>query len=58
LPSTIYGIATGKLADLSVQHLHSIQLPALIKTSLARGQAAIVGKGKNIWPNVEIGESK
>lgn len=56
LPSTIYGIATGKIADLGVQHLHSIQLPGLIKASLARGQAAIVGEGKNIWPNVEIGE--
>ena len=50
-------MATGKLVDLGVQHRHSIQLPGLIKVSLARGQAAIVGEGKNIWPNVEIGES-
>jgi hypothetical protein len=57
LPSTVYGIATGKIADLGVQHLHSIQLPVLVRASLARGQAAIVGEGKNIWPNVEIGES-
>jgi len=56
LPSTVYGIATGKIADLGVQHLHSIQLPVLVRASLARGQAAIVGEGKNIWPNVEIGE--
>jgi len=56
LPSTIYGIATGKVADLGVQNLRSIQLPGLIKISLARGQAGIVGEGKNIWPNVEIGE--
>jgi hypothetical protein len=56
LPSTIYGMATGKIADLGVQHIHSIQLPGLIKISMARGQAGIVGEGKNIWPNVEIGE--
>jgi len=56
LASTIYGIATGKIADLGVQHLHSAQIPFLIKFSLARGQAAIAGEGKNIWTNVENGE--
>ncbi|KIM87550.1 hypothetical protein PILCRDRAFT_95788 [Piloderma croceum F 1598] len=58
LPSVIYGISTGPIADLDadVQHLHSIVLPMLIKASLGRGQAAVVGEGKNIWANVEIGE--
>jgi nucleoside-diphosphate-sugar epimerase len=56
LPSTIYGIATGKLVDIGVQNPHSIQLPHLIKYSLARGQAGIVGEGKNIWPDVNIEE--
>jgi len=56
IPPTVYGIATGKIADLGVQHLYSMQLPELIRISLARGQATIVGKGKNMWPNVEIGE--
>jgi hypothetical protein len=60
LPSMIYGISTGPIADLGgdVQHLHSILLPIFIKASLGRGQAAVVGEGKNIWPNVEIGESE
>ena len=58
LPSTIYGIATGKLVDLGVQHSHSHQLPGLIKAALARGQAGMVGEGKNIWPNVNIEEGE
>jgi len=56
LPSTIYGFATGKLVDIGVQHRYSIQIPNLIKASLARGQAAVVGEGKNIWPHVHIDE--
>jgi len=54
LPSTIYGIATGKLAKLGLQNPYSIQIPGLIKASIARGQAGMVGLGKNIWPNVHI----
>jgi hypothetical protein len=56
----IYGIPTGPIADLGgdVQHLHSIVLPIFIKAGLGRGQAAVVGEGKNIWPSVEIGESE
>src|ERR1700685_4267582 len=42
LPSTIYGIATGQLVDLGIQNIHSQQIPALIKVSLARGQAGMV----------------
>jgi hypothetical protein len=57
MPSTIYGIATGKLVDIGVQNAYSIQMPFLIKASLARGQAGMVGEGKNIWPNVNIEES-
>jgi len=56
LPSTIFGIATGKLVDLGIQHAHSQQLPALIKAALVRGQAGMVGEGKNIWPHVHIDE--
>jgi hypothetical protein len=57
LPSTIYGLATGKLVDIGVQNRHSVQIPFLINASLARGQAGIVGTGKNVWPNVNIDES-
>ncbi|KAJ7174952.1 NAD-binding protein, partial [Mycena crocata] len=56
LPSTIYGLATGKLVDLGLQNPHSIQIPALISASLDRGRAGMVGEGKNLWPNVEIHE--
>ncbi|KIM91255.1 hypothetical protein PILCRDRAFT_811776 [Piloderma croceum F 1598] len=57
LPSTIYGLATGKLVDMGVQNRHSVQIPFLINASLARGQAGIVGEGKNVWPNVHIDET-
>jgi len=54
LPSTIYGMSTGKLVDLGIANPHSIQIPLLINASLARGQGGVVGEGKNLWPNVEI----
>jgi len=57
LPSTIYGLATGKLVDIGVQNRHSVQIPFLINASLARGQAGMVGEGKNVWPNVNIEET-
>ncbi|KAF7775995.1 hypothetical protein Agabi119p4_4388 [Agaricus bisporus var. burnettii] len=56
-PGTIYGIASGKFVDAGLAHKHSIQVPALIKTSLDRGQAGMIGKGLNIWPNVHIDEA-
>jgi hypothetical protein len=52
LPSTIYGLTTGKLAYMGVQNRHSVQIPFLNNASLARGRAGIVGEGKNIWSNV------
>ena len=58
MPSTIYGIATGKLVDLGIQNIHSELIPGLIKVSLARGQGGMVGEGKNIWSHVHIDESK
>jgi hypothetical protein len=50
----IYGMATGKLVELGIQNPHSLQIPAVIKSSIARGQAGMVGLGKNIWANVHI----
>jgi len=52
LPSTIYGVATGKLVDAGIQNPASIQIPALIYASIDRGQGGMVGEGKNLWPNV------
>ncbi|KAL5486104.1 hypothetical protein ACEPAI_7148 [Sanghuangporus weigelae] len=54
LPSTIYGIANNGLTEAGIQNPHSIQVPVLIRTSLARGQGGMVGLGKNKWPNVHI----
>jgi len=56
LPSTIYGIATGKLVQLGIQNPYSQQVPSLIKASLDRGQGGMVGLGVNLWPNVHIDE--
>ncbi|ETW83553.1 hypothetical protein HETIRDRAFT_380746 [Heterobasidion irregulare TC 32-1] len=56
LPSTIYGIASGPLVDLGIQNPYSIQVPYTIRASLARGSAAVVGQGLNVWNNVHIDE--
>ncbi|EMD34173.1 hypothetical protein CERSUDRAFT_98104 [Gelatoporia subvermispora B] len=56
LPSTIYGLASGPLADAGIMNIHSQQIPTLIKSSLDRGAAGMVGEGKNIWPSVHIDE--
>ncbi|KXN91707.1 hypothetical protein AN958_12559 [Leucoagaricus sp. SymC.cos] len=53
-PATVYGLASGKFVDAGLSNRHSIQLPALISASLDRGQAGMVGKGVNIWPNVHV----
>ncbi|EGN98782.1 hypothetical protein SERLA73DRAFT_181420 [Serpula lacrymans var. lacrymans S7.3] len=54
LPSTIYALATGKLVQLGIQNPKSRQIPYLIRIGLKRGQGAILGEGKNRWPNVHI----
>ncbi|RDX55262.1 NAD-P-binding protein [Lentinus brumalis] len=54
LPSTIYGLARGPLVDAEIMNPQSQQIPALIIASLQRKRAAMVGEGKNIWPNVHI----
>jgi len=56
LPSTIYGLAKTPFVDAGVQNPHSVQLPILIASSIARGQGGMIGQGKNLWPNVEIHE--
>ncbi|EJD06860.1 NAD-binding protein [Fomitiporia mediterranea MF3/22] len=54
LPCTIYGIAKNGLTEAGIQNPHSIQVPALIRASIDRGQGGMVGLGKNKWPNVHI----
>jgi nucleoside-diphosphate-sugar epimerase len=56
LPSTIYGLATGPIFDAKVANPHSIQVPALIKASIDRGRAGVIGSGNNVWPHVHIND--
>ncbi|VDC00640.1 unnamed protein product [Peniophora sp. CBMAI 1063] len=56
VPSTVWGILTGRLVELGIAHAHSQQMPNAIKASIARGQGGMVGKGLNVWPHVEIRE--
>ncbi|KAF8885460.1 hypothetical protein BD779DRAFT_674409 [Infundibulicybe gibba] len=56
LPSMVYGIAQGKLVDTGIQNPYSIQIPALIRASLDRGNGGMIGQGKNIWANAHIEE--
>ncbi|KAJ3558023.1 hypothetical protein NM688_g1161 [Phlebia brevispora] len=54
LPSTVYGVATNALVDAGIQNAYSMQIPMLIKGSLRRGQAGMVGKGLPLWNDVHI----
>ncbi|KZT03271.1 NAD(P)-binding protein [Laetiporus sulphureus 93-53] len=54
LPSTIYGIATHPLAQAGISNPHSIQIPNIIRVSIERKQAGMVGLGKSLWPDVHI----
>jgi len=57
LPGTIYGIASGRLVDLGIQHKYSLQVPYTIKGSLSRRQGGMVGPGLNVWPCVHIDDT-
>ncbi|KAI0701894.1 NAD(P)-binding protein [Cerioporus squamosus] len=57
LPSTIYGFATHALVRACVSNGISIQIPFLIRASLARKQAGMVGQGKALWPDVHIDDT-
>ncbi|KAF8656785.1 hypothetical protein AX16_002337 [Volvariella volvacea WC 439] len=56
LPSTIWGVAKGKLVELGIQNPHSIQIPVLVRAALLRERVGMIGEGKNIWQNVNIEE--
>lgn len=56
LPSTIWGIASNPLVEAGIANPYSMQIPAVIRASLARGQAGMVGKGLAYWPSVNIEE--
>ncbi|KAM6504225.1 NAD-P-binding protein [Amanita muscaria] len=51
-PGTIWGIADHELAKAGISNWHSDQIPALIRASLDRKRAGVVGEGKNVWNDV------
>ncbi|KAK7052774.1 NmrA domain-containing protein [Favolaschia claudopus] len=56
VPTTVYGVPTGPVVEAGAQRWQSSILSYLIPPSLARGQAGMVGQGKNVWDNVEVNE--
>ncbi|KAJ7870909.1 NAD-binding protein [Mycena olivaceomarginata] len=54
IPTTVYGVAIGPLVESGIQKPQTTVLPPLIAASLDRGQAGMVGDGKNVWQNVEL----
>jgi hypothetical protein len=56
IPSTIWGRLSGPLVAAGITNPKSQQIPRLIRIALARKRAGVVGKGANLWPNVEIAE--
>jgi len=55
-PSTIYGIADNILVQKGIANSISLQLPAVIRAGIGRGQGGILGKGENLWPFIHISE--
>ncbi|KAK2464833.1 hypothetical protein APHAL10511_003132 [Amanita phalloides] len=55
-PPTIWGQPTHAFAKAGISHTQSIQIPALIKVSLARGAGSYVGEGRNVWDNCHVDE--
>jgi hypothetical protein len=56
-PPTIYGIADHALVRKGISNPISMQLPTIIRASLDRKQAGMVGKGLNVWPCIHTTES-
>lgn len=56
MPSTIWGVASNPIVDAGIANRFSIQVPAMIKAALGRGQAGVVGKGKGLWTGVNVNE--
>ena len=58
LPPTIYGIAKTPFTEAGIQNSHSIQVPATIKVSIARGAPGMVGKGLAVWNSAHVDDGK
>ncbi|EIW84069.1 NAD(P)-binding protein [Coniophora puteana RWD-64-598 SS2] len=57
LPTQIFGLGSGPLFDAGIAHRHSIVVPFLIRTSLARGAAGVVNEGLAKWACVHIDDT-
>ncbi|EAU83195.2 hypothetical protein CC1G_07877 [Coprinopsis cinerea okayama7 len=53
-PSLVFGVPSGKLAQLGVQYLKSGANPSLFKASIARKRPGYVGGGENVWSAVSV----
>ncbi|KAJ7596376.1 hypothetical protein C8J56DRAFT_1011215 [Mycena floridula] len=56
VPGLIYGKAGGKVADSGVQNIRTAVFPTLCSFAFQRGEAGVIGEGKNEWSHVEISE--
>ncbi|KAI0090262.1 NAD-P-binding protein [Irpex rosettiformis] len=56
LPSTIWGVASNPIIDAGIANKFSIQVPAMIRAAIGRGQAGIVGKGQGLWNGINVNE--
>lgn len=54
LPSAIFSLAKGPCFDKRISNPQPIIVTALLKAALDRKQVGVLGKGVNIWPNVDI----
>lgn len=50
----IYGVPRGILVEQGIQNPYAILIPSLVRGSVARGRAGMVGPGENFWPNVHV----
>lgn len=55
-PGTVWGLVSSPLVDAQIQKFYSHQIPALIRASLDREQAGMVGKGLARKLNVNVEE--
>ncbi|KAJ7581520.1 hypothetical protein C8J56DRAFT_1168984 [Mycena floridula] len=56
VPGFIYGKAIGKVADSGAQKIRTGVFPAICAFAFLRGEAGLLGEGKNEWAHVEISE--
>ena len=53
-PPTIFGRPSGVLFDAKLANAHSIQIPGLIRSAIARKRVGVVGSGQAVWDHVHV----